>query len=293
MAETRRKRLGDRRDGRRLRTLDPYTAMFPFLMKKKSGSSNYFSDSVEITETEKYLREKRLNGYPGMGILHLFIATYIRVAAKYPAVNRFISGQRLYARNNIEFVMTVKKEMKIAAPETSIKATFDPKDTIFDVYRKLNVEIEKVKNDMAETSTDNIAKMLIKLPRILLKFAIFVLECLDYFGLLPRFLLNASPFHGSVIITDMGSIGVQAIYHHLYDFGNMPVFIALGVKRKERETKQDGTVAEKKYIDFKLVVDERICDGFYFSQAFKLFRSILRKPVELDEPPQTVEDDIE
>ena len=132
-----------------------------------------------------------------------------------------------------------------------------------------------------------------KLPRLILKSTVRFLEILDYFGMLPKVLLRASPFHGSMIITDLGSIGLAPNFHHLYNFGNLPVFIAIGAKRKTRELKADGTVAERKYVDFMLSMDERCCDGFYFSQAFKLFKTLLRNPQPLDEPPETVVDDVD
>ena len=286
-------RFGDRFDGRRLRTLPPYNALMPYIMKTRSGSSNSFTDSIEITETEKFLRSKRINGYPGMGFLHLFIAAYIKVAAEYPAVNRFVSGKRVFARNSIEFIMTVKKGLNIKSPETSIKVAFDPRDTIYDVYGKLNSEIEKVKNDERLNDTDSTAKTLMKMPRMLLKFVVRFLDILDYFGKLPKSLLKVSPFHGSVIITDLGSIGLPPVYHHLYEFGNLPVFIALGAKRKVREITPEGTAAEKKYIDFNLVMDERICDGFYFSQVIKIFKNYIRKPQPLETPAEKVVEDVE
>ena len=293
MEEKRKKRFGDRREGRRLRTLDPYNAMTPFIMKQKSDASNYFSEIVEVSKIERYLRKKRADGFPGIGMLHLFTAIYIRTASQYPAINRFCSGQRVYTRDNVEFIMTIKKQLKMDAGETSIKIPFDRSDTIDDVYNKLNTEINKVKNDGEVTSTDNVAASFMKLPRVLLMFTVMFLELLDYFGLLPKSLIDASPFHGSVIITDLGSIGLPAIYHHLYDFGNLPVFIAIGAKRRVHELNTDGKVVIKKYIDIKLVVDERICDGFYFSQAFKFFKSILRNPEMLDAPPENVIEDIE
>ena len=293
MGDVRKKKFGDRKDGRRLRTISPYNAMIPFIMKEKSDASNYFSDTFEITEVERFLRSKRLGGFPGMGILHLFITTYIRTASQFPAINRFVSGQRIYARNNIEYVMTVKKDLKTDVDETSVKVIFDPRDTINDVYRKLSAEIEKVKEAGEATDTDDVARALMKLPRLFLKFVVWILNLLDYFGLFPKSLLKASPFHGSVIISDLGSIGLTAIYHHLYNFGNMPVFISFGVKRKAYEMKKDGTVIERKYMDYKLVMDERICDGFYFSQAYRMFRSVLRNPEILEHPPEKVVEDVE
>jgi len=293
MGVKRKRRFGDRSDGRRLRTLDPYCAMIPFIMKKRNDASNYFSDSVEITETERYLRDKRIHGYPGMGMLHVFVATYIRTASQYPALKRFVSGQRIYSREHVEFVMTIKKEMRAAASETSIKVTFELSDTIFDVYRKLNEEISKVKSENENTEADKLARTLIKLPRGILKFFVFALEVMDYFGIMPKMIMRASPFHGTLVITDLGSIGLPSLYHHLYNFGNMTAFIAFGAKRKARELRLDGTVAERKYIDYKLVMDERCSDGFMFSQAFKLYKSILRNPNVLDIPPESIVDDVD
>jgi len=286
------RKFGDRREGRRLRTLDPYNAMTPFIMKEKSGASNYFSEVVEVSGIERYLREKRALGYPGMGILHLFTATYIRTVSQYPAINRFCSGQRVYTRDNVEFIMTIKKQLRMDAGETSIKISFDRNDTIDDVYKKLNTEINKIRNDGEETDTDSVASVFMKLPRVLLRFTVGFLELLDYFGLLPKALIDASPFHGSVIITDLGSIGLPAIYHHLYDFGNLPVFIAIGAKKKKHELNAEGKVIIKKNVEIKLVVDERICDGFYFSQAFKYFKSLLKNPAVLDLPPDLIIEDI-
>ena len=293
MEKKRKKRFGDRKDGRRLRTLDPYNELSPFIMKTRTDASNYFTETVDISEAERFLRGNRLHGYPGMGVLHLFIAAYIRVIARFPAINRFISGQRIYARNNIEFVMTIKKELKTVASETSVKVVFDVRDTIFDVYKKLNAEIEKYKFEGETTSTDNVAKTLMGFPRPLLKLAIFFLGFMDYFGWLPQSLVDASPFHGSIIITDIGSIGMPAIYHHLYNFGNLPIFVSLGAKRSVREYRHDGSLAERKYIDYAVVADERICDGFYFSQVFRLFKSILRDPRILGTPPETVAEDVD
>jgi len=293
MGNGRKRRFGDRREGRRLRTLDPYNELIPFIMKTRNDASNHFSDSVEITESERFLREKRKNGYPGMGYLHLFIASFVRTASQFPGINRFISGQRLYSRYNVEFAMTIKKEMRTTGSETSIKVSFDFTDTVNDVYTKVNREIDKVRLGGEDTTTDNVAKIFMKLPRPVLKLAVRVIEILDYFGKVPQAIMDASPFHASVIITDVGSIGLPALYHHLYNFGNTPVFLALGAKRKALELRPDGTVEERKYVDYKLVMDERCSDGFYFSQALKLFKNAIRYPQMLDVPPDAVIEDVD
>lgn len=288
----RKRRFGDRRDGRLLRSLDPFYKFAPFIMKMKNDANNSFADSIEITEVDRFLKKKRAEGYPGMGMLHVFLASYVRVVSQKPALNRFVAGQRIFARNDIEIVLIVKKNMSVESGETSIKVKLDPRDTISDIYKKINAEIEKIKNGQ-DTDTDDVAKTLMKIPRLILKFLVFLLNILEYFGKLPQALVDVSPFHGSMFVTDLGSIGIPPVYHHLYNFGNIPLFLAFGAKRRSLEVQLDGSVIEKKYIDYTLVLDERISDGFYFAQACKYLKSFIRHPQQLDVPPETVMEDVD
>ena len=135
--------------------------------------------------------------------------------------------------------------------------------------------------------------MIAHIPGVLLKFSIWFLKLIDYFGLLPGSLLEVSPFHGSLFITSMGSLGIPPVYHHLYDFGNVPAFLSFGAKRKVTELREDGTPYTRKLVDYTVVCDERICDGYYYASAFKLMRSIMRNPHQLDTPPEQVVRDVE
>ena len=101
-----------------------------------------------------------------------------------------------------------------------------------------------------------------------------------------------SPFHGSMIITDLGSLGIPPIYHHIYNFGNLPVFLAFGAKRSESGINAEGQIVHRKFVDYKIVCDERICDGTYYASAFKYLRYYLKNPDELTRPPESVIEDI-
>ena len=286
------RRLGDRKDGRLLRSLNPFCRFIPYIMVKKNDACNQFEDSVEISEVENWIRDQRQAGYKGMGMLHLFIASYVRTVSQCPGLNRFIGGQKIFARNNIEVVMAVKKTLTAEGDETTIKIVFEPTDTVYDVYRKLNEKIDELKAVDGGNNTERVAGALIKIPGLILKFAIWFLNLLDYFGLLPRSLLAASPFHGSMIITDLGSLGIPPIYHHLYNFGNLPLFISFGAKRRAFELDKTGMPVERKYIDYKVVVDERTVDGFYYAASLKYMKYYLKNPAALETKPETVKDDI-
>ena len=285
---------GDRNDGRRVRTLAPMAQITSYFQVERNTCSNLFEESFEITHVDRYIRQKRREGLTDFGITHVLLAAYVRGVAKYPQLNRFISGQKVYSRgSDIQYCMVIKKEMSVDSPDTSIKVHLSPTDTAEDVYRKLNAAVESVKaTQELDSSLDNLIGYLNLIPSVVLKFTVWLLKLLDYFGLLPRILLELSPFHGSLFFTSMGSLGIRPIYHHLYDFGNLPVFGAFGMKRKANEVLEDGTVVQRKYIDVKFVLDERIVDGYYYATFFKYYRTLIRHPELLDSPPETVVQDI-
>ncbi len=284
---------GDRNDGRRLRTVNPVWRVSPYIMLTRNTSSNFLHDKMECTALDAYVRVKRQQGLRGFGALHVVLAAYARCVARYPGVNRFISGQRAYSRQEIEIAMNVKPEMTLESVDTVIKLYLKPTDTAEDVYWKLQEKVESIKDAPTDaTSFDLLAQALDLIPGPALLLAVWLLRFLDYFGCLPRSLTKLSPFHGSLYITSMASLGIPPIYHHLYDFGNVPVFVSLGKKYRVKELGRSGAVETKRYIDYTFVTDERICDGFYFASVLRFFRGILQDPVCLDVPAEAVVQDI-
>jgi len=159
------------------------------------------------------------------------------------------------------------------------------------VYEKFNAAVVSAKDEMEDSNVDAAAGILTSTPRMVLKFVMWLVSSLDYWGMAPRFLLELSPFHGSIYFTSMGSLGIKPVYHHLYDFGNVPAFCAFGRKRHAEEIK-DGEVVAHKYMDLRFNLDERICDGFYYASVIKYFLRLLAHPEVLDRPPETIEQDI-
>jgi hypothetical protein len=285
---------GDRKDGRKIRTLAPMAQITAYFQWERNICSNFFEEAFEITHVDRYIRQKRREGLKDFGITHVLLAAYVRGVAKYPQLNRFINGQKVYSRgDDIQYCMVIKKEMTVDSPDTSIKVHLNPRDTAEDVYHKLNAAVEKVKaTQELDSNLDGLIMTLNLIPSIVLKFVVWLLKLLDYFGLLPKFLTELSPFHGSLFFTSMGSLGIPPIYHHLYDFGNLPVFGAFGMKRKALEVLEDGSVVQRKYVDVKFVLDERICDGYYYATFFKYYKRLLAHPEVLDNPPEEVVQDI-
>ena len=285
------RRFGDRKEGRLLRSLPAFAKFVPFIMPTRNDACNQYEESFEVSDVDRRLRKLRVDGYKGIGILHFIIAAYIRGVSMLPGMNRFVVGRRIYARDNIEVVMTVKRSLAIDATETTIKVVFEPTDTIFDVYRKMSEKIDEIKT-VEGNNTEDVAEAMCKAPRFLLRFALTILRIMDYFGWLPQSLLDASPFHGSMIITDLGSLRIGPIYHHIYNFGTLPVFISFGAKRHAYELDRHGNMVDRKYVDCKFVMDERTVDGHYYAQFLQAFRYICQHPEIIETPPSKVVEDV-
>lgn len=286
------RRFGDRKDGRLLRSIAPFNKFIPYIMPERVDRQNFYEESFEVSELDRRLRALRVEGYKGIGVLHFLIAAYIRCVSMMPGINRFIAGRRIYARETVDIVMTVKKSISLNAPETTIKVHFLPTDTIFDVYRKLNEKIEEVKTSEDNNNTENVAEALCKLPRFLLRAALGIVRIMDYFGILPDAILEASPFHGSMIITDLGSLRIGPIYHHIYNFGTLPVFIAFGAKRHAYELDRHGNMVDRKYVDLKFVLDEGTVDGHYYAQFLQAYRYLFEHPEIVEATPSKVVEDV-
>ena len=290
----RKKRWGDRKDGRRVRTAQPMAKMMAFIMKDRADALNYFADELDVTETDVFCKKMIADGYEGFSFLHIMLAAYVRTVSQKPALNRFINGQRIYTRNNIEVNMVIKKDMSEDSPDTAISVVFEPDDTVLDVYDKFNAAVQKEKDkEELDSGFDKTAGTLASLPRPILRAAVRLLFWMDYHGWLPKFLTDLSPFHGSMIITSMGSLGIKPIYHHIYNFGNLPVFISYGVKRTVYKLKRDGSTEQRRMMDLKVVTDERICDGFYYASAFKMIRRLVEHPAALLKRPEQIFEDID
>ena len=292
MTTSYRRRFGDRKVGRLLRSLPAFSKFIPFIMPTRNDASNLYEESMEVTVVDRRLRQLRVAGYKGIGMLHFLIAAYIRLISMLPGLNRFVVGRRIYARHDICVVMTVKRALSIDATETTIKVYFEPTDTIFDVYRKMNEKIEEIKASDENNNTEAVAEAICRLPRILLRLVIQILRIMDYFGWLPESLTDASPFHGSMIITDLGSLRIGPVFHHIYNFGTLPAFIAFGAKHHVYELDRHGNMVDRKYVDLKFTLDERTVDGHYWAQAFQAWRYLFQHPEILEAPPTRVVEDV-
>ncbi len=288
------KRWRDRYDGRRLMHTDTFFTLIPYIMNTRNDSQVGASFKIDVTSVERYLKKSRAEGNPigqELTFLDVVMAAIVRTMSQRPYINRFIAGHKVYARDEMSISLAIKKNLSVEGTQTVVKMVYDPKDTLFDVALRLQREIERNKDLMTNNSTDSFAKFVNHLPSLLIRAVIGTIKWLDFHGWMPQSVQKLSPFHCSIFVTAMGSINFAPIYHHIYNFGTCSAFIAYGPKYAERVIAKDGSIVERKFIDFKLVGDERICDGFGMAAAWKELLQYIKHPERLETPPETVVED--
>lgn len=286
-----RRRVSDRGDGRRLRTVSPVFQLTPFIMRQPSDAVNSFTDKAEISAMEQWVRARRGEGYDDISLMHIFIAAYVRTAALRPAMNRFVAGRFLYARDYIDVVLSAGRSGSADAGALAVKVRFLPTDTIFDVCRKINAQVDSLKADEDAARIERTASTLVKTPRFVLRMGTAVLRFLDYHGWLGERWTDKSPFHGSIVISDEGNYALPPVIRSLNSMGSLPVSLSIGRRRTAVELTRTGELQEKKYVDYAVTVDARVADNAYIGSAFKYFRYYLANPGELEKPPERVNED--
>lgn len=281
--------FGHRSDGTKLKTVPPFFRVIPCVMLERNDAQVYFKQDIKLKELDEYIDRKAKEGIK-LSYMNIIYAAIVRIIAERPYLNRFAMNGSLYARNQIFVSLAIKKSFADEGQETTIKLPFTGTENIFEIKEKLDNAIEKNKDYSTSNNTDALAKTFSIVPNGFIRAAFKLLKFLDKHGAVPKAIISASPFHTSVFLTNVGSLGIDSIYHHLYNFGTTSLFFAMG-KKKKSYIYDDDEMHEEKCITIAFVGDERICDGYYYATSFKQLSKYLKKP-ELLEQPGVVKEDI-
>ena len=288
------KKRGDRTDGWRIHANnDPMFDVIPHIMPERCDAQVFFEEELETEALDNFVRKVRRD--PSMEMtdlsrLAVVMAACVRAFARYPKINRFCAGRKVYARNHFCISLTMKKGMSIEADEATIKPQFLPNYTLKEVYDVLMEDLNKSKSAV-DNSTDSFVDKLSSIPQWLIRLFVSWVRYKDNRKGLPKWLFGLSPFHTSIYVTDIGSAGIDSVYHHIYNLGTTSTFISIGKRGKKLVLDEDGNPKYVNTIKFCYVIDERICDGFYYAKTVRYINHLLKHPEELLERPETVVED--
>ena len=285
--EKAKRKIGDRKDGIWLRDLDAMHSFTPYLYPNRADNEAFIRDTFDLTEVEAYLAKKNAEG-PEMPykLFHVILAAVVRAVTLRPKMNRFIQGYRTYQRRELTTAFVVKKQFADEAHEALAYLSFTPDDTIDTIHSRILQEISSCRSEKLDNSTAGM-DMLSKFPRFILRIIMWILHKLDFYGRVPNFLIKTDPNYASVFFSNLGSIGLQAGYHHLCNWGTNSLFITIGEVQKRPVYQPDGSYEMRNTVEIGLTVDERIADGYYYSGTVRLLKHLMEHPDLLEQTSGT------
>ena len=283
--------FGFRPDGKKVKDIDPIQRIIPHIMPTRNDAQNMTEYNCPCEPLDAFIIEQSDKGVE-YGYMHMIIAAMVRVYARFPRLNRFVINGRIFQHNEIQVSFVVKKNLSPDAPDALVKLNFTGMETLQEVKQKIDDAIEANNNIEANNGTDKIARILTMTPNFLIKLSVGFIKLLDKHGMLPKAIINVSPFHTSLFITNLKSIKGPSIFHHLYNFGTTGIFMAMGKESEVPVVNADGKIVVGKRMPVQIVTDERFCDGFYFVSAMKFWERLLKNPTQMMVPPEALSEDV-
>jgi hypothetical protein len=270
--------LFSRPDGDLVRDVPPYRRMMPLLMRTRNESTVYFEQHIDIGPARAFLKQKNAEAAgEKLTLMHLLMHAIVRTLHERPRLNRFTSGGRVYQRRGIWLSFSAKKAMREDAPVFVVKKQFDPAFSLTELAKHAAAGLGEGRSDKP-THVDKEIALFLRIPVPILAPLVRLVMWLDRVNLLPYFFFRQDPLYASVFIANLGSIGLDAAYHHNYEYGNIPIFVTMGRIKEVPFVQPDGTLGTREEMVLRWTLDERIEDGLYCARALELIRARLEKP---------------
>ena len=279
--------FGRRPDGRRIKGIDPIMRITPYVMPMRCDAQVFLKHRADLEVLHDYVRRQRLEKGEQISYMQIVVAAYVRAVSRNPQVNRFIVNKQLYARNNCSCAFTILKDPRdIDKGEAVVKIRFDLTDTLYDVRDRMEAAIAANRIDQPPGFAEKLVNGIFALPG-LATVAVALVRLLDRYGIAPAILMDELPFYVGMYITNVASLEVQDVNHHLYNWGNVGMFVGMGLEERSTVVEQ-GQTRMKRFLPLGVTIDERVCSGAHYARFLKDIRHFLKHPELLELPPEEV-----
>lgn len=273
-----------RKDGIRVVDGDPMNHIMPYIMRSRNESVIYYQSTIEVKPIRDYLKKRRKNG-DRVTMFNVIMASILNIFVLRPNLNRFIAGRRIYEHKNYEGLYVVKLDLSDQAYESIAKVKMTKEDNVDSIAQKMQEQVELIREQEEMKTDDKLISFFSKTPRWFIRLVLASLRWIDFHGWMPKILTDIIPLYSSVFLSHLGSIGGNAPFHHLYEFGTNSLFVTMGkIYDKPFKTKDDG-IEWREVMDIVFTVDERICDGYYLIKSLSMLERFFENPVLLEISP--------
>ena len=278
------KKWGDRRDGAKLRKISSMHFVMPLMYPNRCDNEAFISERIDLTNIERYLAQKNAaDPEYAYNLFQIMVTAMLKTITLRPKMNRFIANQTMYQRNEVSAAFTVKKIFSDNGAEALAQIRTTGAETIDDIHDEIFRQVSFCRSDEVDSGTASL-NAVAAIPGFLARIVGAAARFLDRHGWMPRSVIAGDPYYCSVVLSNLGSIGLHAGYHHLTNWGTCSVFCVIGEMKKRPFYDDDGNMEMRLSVDLGLTIDERLADGYYYSKTIRLLRKLLENPELLDSP---------
>jgi hypothetical protein len=271
--------LFNRPDGTPAADVAPFREMMPFLMRTRNESAVYFEQDLDLTQTQRFIDDYNATHERRITVFHVFSWAVAHVLHSRPRMNRFVVGNRIYQRDGVWISYSAKKALADGSPIVVLKRRFEPNMTFEQTVDFIHGDVKEGRSDK-KSHMDKELNLFLRLPAMLLAFGVSVVRWLDSVNLLPGAYIHPDPMYASLFIANLGSVKLESAFHHLYEYGNIPLFAALGRSKKVPTVNEAGELSVRNVCTVKYSFDERIEDGLYCAHSLELLRKMVENPAD-------------
>lgn len=263
--------FGKRPDGHKINDLSKMRAFMPFVSPRRNDANVLFTTEIEVDEALAFIDRFNVGRDEArrMTLFHLYLRSLSRAFHRRPGVNRFVAGGRLWQRNHVAVTFAAKQSIEDGAPMHTVKRMFPEEETLEEMVDSITGRIRKRRSGEV-TRSDKEINLALLLPVFLTRFAVWVLDKANYFHMLPKSMIDDDPLFTSIFVANLGSVGLEAGYHHLWEYGTCSHFGVVG----RVHTRADG----KQVMNVRYNYDERVEDGLYAATTLGMIKEWIEKP---------------
>ena len=255
--------------------------VMPYVMRKRSESTVYFDQRIDVRNAERFVRAfNEAHPETRTTLFQVMLWAARQGLVEHPALNRFVAGGRLYQRKGIWISYSAKQRMKRGAPLMVVKREFEPDESYVRMVTEMRAQLHSAKFSGEKSSVDSELGLVLMLPGLLRRVVFAAYRGLEAFGMFPQAFIDNDPLYASLFLTDLGSLGLDPAYHHLYEYGTIGIFGAIGRARTELVADPNtGRMERQRIASVRWSFDERVEDGLYAGYGIKFVKRLMEDPV--------------
>ena len=266
-----------RPDGKIARGLPATRRIMPYMMRGRNESMVFFEQRIDLGKTLPFIEQWNASHDRRITVFHVILHGLVQVLHQRPRLNRFVSGGRIYDRDGIWISFSAKKALDDDSPIIVIKRRFEPDASLVETVAQVHGDVDQGRSP-AKSTVDKELGLVLAMPGPVVRFVMWLLQALDHCNLLPGAMIRTDPMYASLFVANLGSVRLEAPFHHLYEWGNVPVFVAIGAVKKVPAVDPDGTISVRTVCDVRYSFDERVEDGLYCATSLEILRKIVEDP---------------